>query len=282
MDKVQKKERRKWIPPLKKWTGHGKKPGAKPNYRMRWYWKHLPKKKRGPAPLPPKNYKYEIILTSHGKEQRRIAQFESKREAEKCFNGLKKKVNNVVFPQITVTTKPIVPKAEGSDTINECIAARYEYVLIEKSDKESIVQRNMYGKFVEQKVSKEGWRILDKTPFQKEEKFAVHGYDSRKDRKTFTWIWENIAMDGEFKRIYILGRFIILKNDDESMDVITCKNKENVRRFYNLLMDYTTKYKVKHLLFYGEYGRMNEKGRRLAEEVLEATGWSEEHLHAKR
>lgn len=282
MDNGQKKTRRKWIAPLKKWTGHGKKPGTKPNYRMRWYWKHLPKKKTGYAPLPPKDYKYEVIIANHGKELRRIARFEDKHEAEKCFNDLKRKVNNVVFPRITVTTKPIRAKEENSDTINECVAARYEYILLEKSNKDSIVQRNVYGKFVEQKVSKDGWRILDKTPFQKEETFAVYGYDSMKDRKTFAWIWENIAMDGEFKRIYILGRFLILKNDDNSMDVITCKNKENVRRFYNLLMEYASKYKAKHLLFYGEYNRKEERGRKLAAEVLEITGWNKEHLHTKR
>ena len=136
-----------------------------------------------------------------------IREYRTIEEAYEVFDGLRDSDKNVIFPSI------INNVGEISNTIDE-------YILIEKSDSENTLLRNEYGKLVEQTINQEGWIIIDKIRYLKEERFWVYGYDSKFDRKDFLWVYENLIINNI--DIYSFKRICLYKNKLIKIDLQSC------------------------------------------------------------
>ena len=188
--KKKEKERLKRLEEKKKRpVGRPKKRGPKKKRK-----KKIEKIPQKVGPKFQKPYSYKIISCRNGIQNKFIGRYRDIKEAYAVFNALKLQDNNVIFPS----------NITGIHQIENSID---EYILIEKNeDKTSTLLRNEYGKFVEQTTNKNGWIIIDKFRYKREEEFWVYGYNSRNDRKTFLWIYNNLVISGlydnlDFKRI---------------------------------------------------------------------------------
>lgn len=196
---------------------------------------------------------YYIYLAHNGKINRSRSLVGKYRTYEKLaidIERLKKENESVVFEmQYAVAKKTANPN-------------KYEYIVCRRKfpDETDTVAnaffRNEYGRFVEHKLSKDNLDlyIIDKFEKKVEDTFWVYGYDPIRDRKTFLWIYENIAnarFDSmyDMKRVYLYKNKIIFCNDNEKVDVVSCKCPADAIRFYNMMSSYC---KGKRHLFVGK------------------------------
>lgn len=260
---LKEKEREKLKQNKKKKIGRPKKTGPKVNYYKRYKKKNTPKKKPGAHKLPP--FKYKIFSCRNGSQNKYIGKYRSIEDAYEVLNELKKEDENIVFQSLIT----------GVDSLENSID---EYILIEKSDAENTKLRNEYGKLIEQQVNLDGWIIVDKVRYKREETFWVWGYDKKDDRKKFSWIYENILLSDinspyDFKRVILYKNKIVFKDDNNKLDLIMCKHPSDAIRFYNMLEEWIKRDKIKQIIFVGDYSPLSEKRRKLETELLELTGW---------
>jgi len=265
----KRKEREAEKKKHKRPVGRPKKPGPKKKYKKK---KKLPPKKRGYAPFPP--FAYKIISCKNGKQNKLMGKYRNVKDAYEKFNELKENNKNIIFPI----------NSYGNNRLKNSID---EYILIEKNEnKESSMLSNEYGVLVEHKTNAEGWIILDKFRYFKEEKFWVWGYDKKSDRKTFLWVFQNLLLDGfrdeyENKMICTYKNKVVMKSDYGHIDLIFCKTPEDAIRFYNLLEKYSKKNKLKRAIFIGDFSKMSDRRKRLEDELVEYTGLTKYKIRMK-
>lgn len=257
------REKERLLKKSKKKVGRPKKPGPKINYYKRNKKKNAPKKKRGVKALPP--FKYKIFSCRNGIQNKYIGKYRSSEDAYEVLNKLKIEDENVIFQSLIT----------GVDSLENSVD---EYILIEKTDAPNTMLRNEYGKLVEQRINLDGWIIVDKVRYKREETFWVWGYDKKDDRKTFSWIYENILLANisspyNFKRVLIYKNKIVFKNDNGGIDLIMCKHISDSVRFYNMLESWIKRDKIKQVIFVGDYSSLSDRRRKLENELLELTGW---------
>lgn len=264
----KRKEREAEKKKHKKPVGRPKKRGPKKKYKR----KKKVLKKRGKKPMPPISYK--IISCKNGKQNKLIGKYRNIEDAYEVFNKLKENDKNVIFPI----------SSYGNDKLKNSID---EYVLIEKNDtKEASMLRNEYGVIIEHKTNREGWIILDKYRYLKEETFWVWGYDKKSDRKTFLWVFQNLLLNAftssyEHKMICTYKNKVVIKSDNGYMDLIFCKSQEDSIRFYNLLEKYSKKNRLKRAIFIGDFSRVSKQRRKLENELIEFTGLTKRKIQMK-
>lgn len=257
--KKKKLERQKERERKKNLKKHGRK---KLRGRKKIRYRKVKEKKTNALP----EVKFKIISCRNGIQNKFIGGYRTSSEAYEEFKKLRKLDENVVFPAMytgTRYTKNVID----------------EYVLIEKTEREHAGLRNEYGKIVEQKVNVEGWKVVDKFRYKKEETFWVWGYDNKKERKEFTWIYENVVLNGitdmDFKRVMIYKNKLLIKDDNGYLDLIICKNESDCARFYNKLEEVVRKDKVRQVIFVGDACSTLKKKRAIEAEIMEFTGWNE-------
>ena len=189
-------------------------------------------------------------------------------EIYQIYYELKQENEKVIFPALLIGLN-------GKHEIENLIE---EYLLIEQNDDENSLLRNEYGKLVEQKLNISGWTVLDKFRRIKEEDFYVYGYHPRWGRKTFQWIYDNIVTANinskyDFKRVCMLLNKIVIKDDNNNMNLIICKSDSDAARFYNLLEQWVKKNKEKQILMVGDYTPVGSRRKKLEEEIMALTGW---------
>lgn len=263
----EKKKREAEKNKKKRPVGRPKKRGPKKKYKRK---KKVEKKKVSRA-LPP--FTYKIVSCKNGKQNKLIGKYRNIEDAYEVFKKLKENDKNIVFPIFSY----------GNDYLKNSID---EYVLIEKNDNtDSSMLRNEYGVIVEHKTNKDGWIIIDKFRYLKEETFWVWGYDKKSDRKTFIWIFENLLLNAfhgyENKMICTYKNKVIIKSDNGNIELIFCKSQEDAIRFYNLLEKYSKKNKLKRAIFIGDFSRVSSKRRKLENELIEYTGLSKRKIQMK-
>lgn len=265
------KEKEKLKLQKKKKIGRPKKTGPKVNYYQRYKKRKKIPGVSGPPKMPP--FIYKIISCRNGTQNKFIGRYRTIEEAYDAFEELKRNDEKVIFPS----------SFTGCEKLENSID---EYLLIEKSDGENPMLRNEYGKLVEQKLNTDGWKVLDKFRYKREETFWVYGYDKKKDRKTFQWIYEELVLSNienpyTYKRVLIYKNKIIIKNDDGSLDLIFCKHMSDSVRFYNKLEEWVKKDKIKQIVFIGDYGIKSERKKKLEDELMELTGWPRRKIQMK-
>ena len=268
--KKKEKERLKRLEEKKKRpVGRPKKRGPKKKRK-----KKIEKIPQKVGPKFQKPYSYKIISCRNGIQNKFIGRYRDIKEAYAVFNALKLQDNNVIFPS----------NITGIHQIENSID---EYLLIEKNeDKTSTLLRNEYGKFVEQTTNKNGWIIIDKFRYKREEEFWVYGYNSKNDRKTFLWIYNNLIISDlydnlDFKRIFLYKNKIIIKNDANEIELVLCKDESDAVRFYNKTEEWIKRDKIKQVLFMGDYSSISDRRRKLEDELIALTGWTKKKVQMK-
>ena len=268
--KKKEKERLKRLEEKKKRpVGRPKKRGPKKKRK-----KKIEKIPQKVGPKFQKPYSYKIISCRNGIQNKFIGRYRDIKEAYDVFNALKTQDNNVIFPS----------NITGIHQIENSVD---EYILIEKNeDKTSTLLRNEYGKFVEQTTNKNGWIIIDKFRYKREEEFWVYGYNSKNDRKTFLWIYNNLIISDlydnlDFKRIFLYKNKIVIKNDANEIDLVLCKDESDAVRFYNKTEEWIKRDKIKQVLFMGDYSSISDRRRKLEDELIALTGWTKKKVQMK-
>jgi hypothetical protein len=269
-EKERKRKEREKAKPKKRRVGRPKKSGPKKKY-----WR---KKKKPTVPkVNPRNskppYLYKIVSCKNGVQNKFIGKYRTIEEAYAVFNDLKMKERMIVFPRLESVDHTLLNSID-------------EYVIIEKSDKGSSVLRNEYGKLVEQKTNIDGWIVLDKWRYHEEESFWVWGYDSKKDRKNFAWIYnsfiiENIGTSMDYIRVILYKNKVIFKYDDESLEIVFCKSESDSIRMYNKIEEWVKRDKIKRVMFLGDYSPKGERRRKIEDEIMALTGWTRRKVQMK-
>ena len=273
-EKEREKLRKKKLAEKKKHTrrvGRPKKTGPK---KKRKYISKKPKiDGRTLRKAPP--IRWKIVACSNRKQVKSFGSFRYIDGAYKKFNELIEEDKKIIFP------KEMTGGGDSRTVINE-------YLLLEKCESaKSSTFRNEFGEYVEHKTDKDEWQILDKAQFRQEERFWVYGYDKRKDKKDFMWIYENLLTNGidmsfNFNRVYIFKSKLLIKHDDGEFDMVLCKSSYDSSRLYNLLQEYAKKGKIKNVLFIGDKSALppSDKVRKKIEnEMMELTGWSRKKVN---
>ena len=237
-------------------AGRHKKPGPKKK-----------PKKRGAKTARPWDYK--IIRFDFRKQKAFIGYYHDLEEVEYVRKILEERNREVVFPKTQINN------GRNNRQIYE---NKSEYVVLKKIrdvEKESAVTklRNEYGTFVEHKTTSKNWAVYDKFPCIEEETFWVYGHNPKCDRKTFSWIYNNLIClpaEEEFVFVYLYNNKVIIKYDGDFAFVI-CKNTSDAIRFYNLVEEKSKKNKTIVLT-----GFTRGKSRRAVETIkmiAEKTNW---------
>ncbi len=195
---------------------------------------------------------YYIFLTHNGKalgKASKIGSYTTYEKMQESLSEVKERNQKVVFERKFVFSRGVL-----KPSVDEYIICRKKF----PDDKLTLTNgffRNQYGRLVEHKMRGKikNLYMIDKFEARIEETFAVRGYDPRMDRKTFMWIYENIVTqkfrtDYDMKRIFLFKRQIVICNDFDETDIITCKCFADAIRFYNLLGTYC---KSRKYLFMG-------------------------------
>lgn len=263
-----KKEKERLKEKNKKPVGRPKKRGPKKKRKKKTV---VELKSPGRHALPPFNYK--IISCRNGVQNKFIGKYRSIEDAYDVFNELKTKDKDVIFQSVVT----------GDEKIKNSID---EYIIIEKTESKPSVLRNEYGKLVEQTINKDGWVIIDKFRYKREELFWVYGYDSKSDRKTFVWIYTNLIVNDiigvfDFKRIFLYKNKLLIRNDDGNLEMILCKNVSDAVRLYNKIEEWVKRDKIKQVLFIGDFSELSERRKKLEEEIMSLTGWNKKKVQMK-
>lgn len=268
--KLKEKERNK------KKTGRPKKSGPKINWYARRKKKQEAEKKlaaRKAALAERKVFNYRIYTTRNGNKEKMVGKYKTIKEAYDAFNKEKLRSESVIFPRATRIDK----KVENS--IDECL-------LVMKTDEGPTMLRNEYGKLVENRTTLDGWEVVDKFRNNVEETFWVWGHDNRKDRKTFSWIYDSMLIrDGfdpyEFRRVFVFRNKVLVRLDDGSLEFAICKSDDDAVRLYNALQKKAAEDKVKQLIFIGDRSEKSDEMRKIVEELMQITGWSKKKVSMK-
>ena len=249
-----------------------KKRGPKINKYQRRK-KRLEKQKKAEIKAYKPPIRYKVMLCSNGKKYFTIGEYRTSEEAYKAFNEQKWVSSSVVFPRMVRVNE------EFNISVDECI-------LIEKTDSGPTQLRNEYGKLIEHKTNLEGWEVIDKFRNNVEETFWVFGYDNKSDRKTFMWIYDNLVIgDGfgpyEFRRIFVYLNKVLIRYDDNSLQMIICKSETDAVTFYNKLQEMAKKDGIKQLVFIGDRSALTPQRKKLEKELMEMTGWTVKKLSMK-
>lgn len=239
----------------------------KPGPKINWYKRRkaalakLNKKKREVRP-----FTFKVMLCRNGKRYFTVGQYRTSEEAYAAFNRQKQLSDEVVFPRALKLYENL------ENSIDECI-------IIQKTDSGPTFIRNEYGKLVEHKTDLEGWEIIDKFRNNVEETFWVWGYDNRKDRKTFMWIYDELIIgDGfgpyEFKRVFTYKNKLFVRNDDSELSMVICKSDFDSVRMYNEIQNFAKKDKIKQLIFLGDKSEKCPETEKLEAEIMSMTGWN--------
>lgn len=253
--------------------------GKKTRY---YYYKKKRGRKKKPGPKPKKKIKprkvihfdYKIVTSSLQKQNGYIDNYHTLANAIQALKELEKKNDEVIFPV----------KIINDEKLKE---ANFEYLLLRKvRDNDENVNktpqfRNEYGKLIDNVIeTTEKWVIYDKAPMMVEETFWVYGFSPKLQRKTFLWVFENFIINNtqskqDFLRICIFNNKVIIKKDNNDIEMIICKSISDAIRFYNLLEEYIKKNKLhKQILFFGKCKPRTDLWRTTYNDIEIKTGWN--------
>ena len=268
--------KRKFVKPGKRVSANG----------IVWYYypkrHHGRRKKSGPKkkPKPPKErvyppWDYIIIISNENKQAKYIGRYHTSTDAFAKKDELLAKNSEVVFP---------VENANNGRRDAEIFERKPEYLILKKNNKgeDPSKLRNEYGKLVEHEVIGGKWLIVDKFPCLKEETFWVYGYDNKKERKTFSWIFNEFIINKienpqTIVFVYVYNNKVIFKYDDEEFDFVICKCIRDSIRMYNLIEEKTKKLR-KRVILRGATGGHGERGGEIIEMIRQKTGWKNKKI----
>lgn len=224
-----------------------------------------------------KKWNFKIVKCTFNKQDEFIGVYHDVTEVEKVKNLIENENRKVIFPIKYVNSSRIKNDRYSSTEYKS------EYVILERINDENrntqTKLRDKYGRFVTQTTDSEIWKIYDKIPYVKEETFWVYGYNPQNDRKTFTWIYENLIINRFIENRYLVVQIFVFKNkliflhDSILENFVICKNHSDAVRLYNALNNKTIEDKLKRCYFSGEFTVFDETGKVIIKKMLDLTGW---------
>lgn len=217
------------------------------------------KKKRGPKkkkPIVPRVYvglkrPYHIITTNNGVQLKDVYTAVSIDVAIKKLKELQEKYNSSVrFPVRFISN-------HGEKTFTE---ADYRLILIKKkdgvNDSYSGKIKDEYGRNVDCMTDNDNWIFIDGLQYNVEETFWVYGYNPKRQRKTFQFIFDNLVSEStknkaDIKQIVVYKNKLLISSISK-LDMVICKNHMDSVRLYNELSVETEKKKIKYVTFSGD------------------------------
>ena len=215
-------------------------------------------------------FDFKIVTVLNGKQNGYIGQYHTYSDAFDKIEVLLNEDKKIVFPR----------KFLNNGNIS---LSKDEYLVLEKNrygDKTDGLVRNEFGKFIEQKIKNSTkWVIRDKFVRQVEETFWVYGYDPKTDRKTYTWIYDNLILGKiengfDIIRILVYKNKLVIKYDDKPMTMVMCKNQSDSIRMYNMISESVRKNRNKQITCIGSYNSISHSRREIEKSIMELTGWN--------
>lgn len=213
---------------------------------------------------------YSVYITKNRKKIRFIGASWWKLDAYKIYNdAIERNRKKAVFPQTIATNR--------KNGAHEAIKVKYEILLVKKTqDGENTTKafRNEDGKFVDNIITDwENHVIVDKADWFVEETFGVYGFHPRKEKKTYTFILNNLLLNNEddgdeMRRIMVFKNKVIIQYL-EDFDFITCYDNEQAKQLYDMLQKDVVKLKKKYIVFMGE-----TNSNKWVDKIEEKTGWN--------
>ena len=213
---------------------------------------------------------YSVYITKNRKRIRFVGCSWWKTDAYKIFNNaIEKNRQKSVFPKVTETNR--------KNGAHEAIDIKYEILLVKKTNEEENTVssfRNEEGKFIDNVITDwENHVIVDKSDWYVEETFGVYGFHPRKERKTYTFILNNLLLNNEdvgdeMRRVMVYKNKVIIQYLD-GFDFVICYDTEQAKKMYDMLQNDILKLKKKYIVFMGE--TTSEKW---IDKFEEKTGWN--------
>lgn len=217
---------------------------------------------------------FKIVGMLNGRQNDYVGSYQTYADAYTKLQELETVNNDIVFPR----------RFLNNGIINN---AKYEYLILERNrfgDKNDNLLRNEFGKFVEQKITNNTkWIVREKINRLVEETFWVYGFDPKADRKTCSWILENLILLNiespyDIIRILIYKNKFIIKYDNKPMRMVMCKNKSDAIRLYNFISDQIRIKKIKQVVCIGAYNVVCDSRRELEQDIMNLTGWDKRKI----
>lgn len=238
------------------------------------------KKKRGPKKKKPivqhvyvgLKRPYHIITTSNGVQIKDIYTSVSASVALKKMKELQESYNNNVrFPVRFISNR-------GEKTFTH---ADYKFMLIKKKEGDDNFvgkSKNEYGKYVDCITNNDKWVFIDELPYNIEETFWVYGYNPKRQRKTFQFIYDKLVLS-DVNDKYHLRQIVVFKNkllisSIEKLDMVICKNHSDSVRLYNELSKECEKNKLKYVTFSGDIAMKTISFSIWYEKIKKLTNWT--------
>lgn len=213
---------------------------------------------------------FSVYITKNRKKVRFVGTSWWKTDAYKIYNdAIERNRQKTVFPKTIATNR----KGGAHETID----VKYEILLVKKTQEgENTVKafRNKDGKFVDNVITDwENHVIVDKNDWFVEETFGIYGFHPKKDKKTYTFILDNLLLNNEdvgeeMRRVMVYKNKVIIQYLDD-FDFITCYDNDQAKKMYDMLEKDITKLKKKYIVFMGE--TTSEKW---IDKIEEKTGWN--------
>ena len=206
---------------------------------------------------------YKIVVYKNNKKEKIL--FKSSK-----LTGLKNKFlsliknNEVLIPKRIVSSGKIKP-------------VKYELMVLESKDvsKGEIVVRDHMGKIIRDREIEPGWLILDRSNWKVEETFSVFG---KKSRMNCLEIVKELLLPNRIpKQVSCVLNKLIIEDDNDHMEIITCKDRYECGRLHDTLKDLCINFNVKSIIFFGKSTPENRS--RLYPKILKFTGWKKARVY---
>lgn len=194
---------------------------------------------------------FSVYVTKNRKKVRFIGSSWWKNDAYQIYNNaIEKNRERIRFPKTEMFSRKD----------KENIKLNYEILLVKKvqEGEETVAPiKNKEGRYVDNIISDlENHIIVDKDDWFVEEQFGVYGYHPYKQKKTYSFILNNLLFNkedtgDEMRRIMVFRHRVIIQYL-EDFDMISCKDNQQAKKLYDMLQDDVIKAKKKYIVFMGE------------------------------
>lgn len=220
---------------------------------------------------------YMVVIMKNRKRIKSIKRTWWKNTAFDVYNdAIKKNESSVLCPiEITETTDGI--KKGGKKTVD----MKYEILIVEKlgnntEESDKIRKfRNEEGKFIDNVIVDDNYKIIAKHDWKVEEKFVVYGFHPKKNRKDAHYILDELLLKDcsreNLKRVFIYANKLIIQYDSD-IDFVKCKTHEEAQRLYDILEKAVKKEKKNRFILFTDR-LTRHMSTWILNELEKKTGW---------
>ena len=216
---------------------------------------------------------YTILVVKNNRKLRSVGRSWWKIKAYGIFNdAVEKNRQSVVFPRTVMTNR--------KNGQHDAQPLKYEILLVKKvNEGEDTTSsfRNEEGKFIDNVITDwPGHVIVEKAEWLVEETFGVYGHHPSRDRKTYTFILENLILSSddtadEMRRVMVFKNKVIIQYIDD-FDFITCYDNKQAKTLYDRLETDVSRLKRKYIVFMGEAAK--DTSTKWLDKFEDKTGWN--------